>query len=291
MKNFFRLIVLLLFTPGFGCHAQNFKTELNVSYGTADGQKLLLDIYEPTGKVSGLRPAMIVVHGGAWSAGDKEEFADISKALAGLGYVTFSINYRLVTPTTNKWPAQLDDCQRAVRWVRAHASQYGIDPARIGALGGSAGGHLVACLGTMETRDNSDKDLAAYSSRVTCVVDMAGPTDFTVDLAPQVAEGAWTNEQIAILLGTTFAKNPGGVKAASPLFRVDAKSAPELIVHGRKDTVVPLDQAQRFADALKKAGVEAKLLVLDCGHGFEGTESLALFLVEMQTFLAKQLHP
>lgn len=288
LATLFLLGGAVLWSNGFG---RGVTKKLDVVYGEAGGQKLLLDVYEPATGGSKLRPAVVVVHGGAWSAGDRKEGAEIGTQLARLGYVAFSIEYRLVTETADHWPAQLDDCQRAVRWVRARAAEYRIDPRRVGALGGSAGGHLVACLGTRETRDNSDPALASYSSRPTCIVDLAGPTDLTEDLAPKVKEGAWCNEMIRILLGATPAAQPAQARSASPLFDADAHSAPALILAGKTDPIVPLDHAERFAAALQKAGIEAKLVTHDGGHGFDDAWSLVRCYLEMKGFLARHLRP
>ena len=115
-------------------------------YGTADGKPLLLDVYLPVTTGRG-RSAVVLVHGGAWRGGDKRDFAVEARRLAAAGLVAFSVNYRL--DTMPAFPAQVDDVQAAVRWVRGHADDYGVDPARIGALGASAGGHLVAMLATL----------------------------------------------------------------------------------------------------------------------------------------------
>src|SRR5262249_34444352 len=149
----------------------------DVVYGTQDGMKLLMDVYQPDG-FQGKRPGILFIHGGGWAFGDKGMYGPLARALAAKGFVAFSINYRLLPKY--HYPAQLDDAQRAVRYVRAHADAYNLDPDRLGALGDSAGGYLVAMLGTRDTRDNSDSDLSRYSSRVECVVDFYGPSDFTV---------------------------------------------------------------------------------------------------------------
>ena len=133
--------------------------------------KLKLDVYEPDG-FSGKRPGVVVVHGGGWFSGDKGDpfYVAQCKCLADKGFVAYSINYRLAP--VYHYPAQVDDVQRAVRWIRANADTYHLDPERLGGMGDSAGGHLVSLLGTRDTRDNSDSSLAAFSSRVACVVDL-----------------------------------------------------------------------------------------------------------------------
>ena len=109
-------------------------------------------------ELDGKRPGVLMVHGGGWIGGDKAQYQKFGEKLAEKGYVAFSINYRLLPYFPH--PAQIDDTQRAMRWIRAHAADYHLDPKRIGALGDSAGGHLVSLLGTTDTRDNSDPELA-----------------------------------------------------------------------------------------------------------------------------------
>lgn len=293
MRRFLQIFLILLALSGglilAGATFLGLKEHRDVVYSCVNGQELRLDIYEPINPFSQSRPAVLLIHGGAWAAGSKDEFRDTARNLARLGYVAIAVQYRLVTETTNQWPSQLDDCQRAVRWVRAHAKDYRIDPNRVGAMGGSAGGHLAACLGTMETRDNSDPELAGYSSKVACVVDLCGPTDLSDDFSLKVAEGAWANDRVRILLGHSAKERPDLARAASPLYDVNAHSAPTLISHGRNDSIVPLDQSEWFVTALQKAGVEAQLLVHDGGHGFEDGEAILKFLHETQIFLKRHL--
>jgi acetyl esterase/lipase len=238
--------------------AQETVVDRDVVYGEAGGEQLKLDVYRKANQNETL-PAIIAVHGGGWVGGDKREFADVCRGLAENGYVAFSVNYRLVKENANKWPAQLDDVQRAVRWVRANAAKYKIDPNRIGALGASAGGHLVAHLGTRDTRDNSDPALANYSSRVTCVIDLFGPTDLT--LTPEAANVSPIAEAlVAGLIGKTPAEAPEAYRDASPITFVDKKTVPMLIYHGTVDPLVPIDQSQRFYDRLKKEGIEVQFI-------------------------------
>src|SRR4051794_12416390 len=128
----------------------------DIVYGTIDGEDLELDVRLPPSRAEP-RPAVILIHGGGLVQSGPTRIAHnhAAEALAAAGYVSFNIDYRLFQDDgTNPWPAQLDDVQRAVRWVRANAALYGVDPARIGAFGVSSGGQLAAFLGTRETRDN-----------------------------------------------------------------------------------------------------------------------------------------
>jgi acetyl esterase/lipase len=268
-------------TPQSQAQTQPASVIRDVVYGEVEGHKLLLDVYGANPNLT--RPAIIFVHGGSWSSGSKSDLGFAAAALARQGYVGFSINYRLLRNGKNRFPAQLDDVQRAVRWVRAHARDYGVDPQRIGALGASAGGHLVALLGTTDTRDNSDAALAPYSSRVQCVVDLYGPTDFTPALEPENLERLATDPSPAARTVWEFLgplpESADNYRAASPVAHIDKKSAPFLIFHGGKDALVPLDQSQRLDAALRKAGIESKLVVFEAaGHGFREPALL------MQTF-------
>jgi acetyl esterase/lipase len=164
------------------------RVEENVPYAEAAGSQLHLDIYEPPEKSSDLRPAVVLIHGGGWTDFDKSTMRGMGQFLARAGFVAVSVDYRLFHGTENRWPAQLDDVQRAVRWLRASAGKYGVNPDHIGAFGHSAGAQLAAFLGMEDTRDNSDAALAKYSSRVQAVVDVSGPTDFTTEHDPGETE-------------------------------------------------------------------------------------------------------
>lgn len=249
--------------------------------------QLKLDIYEPQG-FRGRRPGVLMAHGGGWVFGDKAEYAKFGTALAEKGYVAFSINYRLLP--TFPHPAQIDDAQRAMRWIRVHAADYNLDPKRIGALGDSAGGHLVSLLGTWDTRDNSAPELAKFSSKANCVVDLYGPSDFTVPATQTTAQGL----QLITLFfgGKTQEQAMDTYREGSPVAHVDRHSAPFLIMHGDKDPLVPISQSERLNKALKDAKVESTLVVFpNEGHGFttaadqEKRDQLAL------AFLKKHLRP
>lgn len=266
------------------------KEEAEVIYGMAGNTKLTLDAYtpdDPTVK----HPAILLIHGGGWSGGDKRFYAPMGRALAAKGYVAFSINYRLLTQAANKYPAQLDDSQRAVRWVRAHANSYNIDPARIGALGDSAGGYLVAMLGTRDTRDNSDAALASFSSRIQCGIDFYGPTDFTGPLTEATANpiGAAI---VANFLGKKAGEAVDLYKESSPVTYVDKNSAPFLIIHGTTDPLVPVSQSEHLYEALHTAGIPATLLlVYKQGHGFLNPGMPTSFGAVTEEFFARILKP
>jgi dipeptidyl aminopeptidase/acylaminoacyl peptidase len=148
-----------------------------------------------------------------------------------------------------------------VRYVRANAAQYGVDPERVGAYGWSAGGQLAALLGTRDTRD-ARSPLAAYPSRVACVVDLAGDVDLAAYTSPPALD------EVVALLGGTPAQVPERYRDSSPLSWIDARTAPFLVVHGAPDDVVPVAQSRRLVSALRAAGVEVAYAELpDAGHG------------------------
>ncbi|BCM94041.1 dipeptidyl aminopeptidase 4 [Abditibacteriota bacterium] len=241
----------------------------NVVYGKADDQELALDIYgaDSTQK----KPAIIFLHGGGWQAGSRHDMDVPASYFAQQGYVCFAVSYRLVKDGKNRYPAQIDDVQRAVRWIRAHATDYGVNPDKIGALGASAGGHLVALLGTTDTLHNTIPELADYSSRVQCVVDLYGPADFTAFPDAPVIDEAQRTEGMKLVtefLGPLPESAPNYLEA-SPIKHIDKKTSPFLIFHGGKDALVPLSQSQQLDEALHKAGIESKLTVFpNAGHGY-----------------------
>jgi acetyl esterase/lipase len=283
IKNLRWLLVLALpLLPLLPGRAQN-APQLDVPYGDDPEQKL--DIYLPPNPQA-KSPAILFVHGGGWSGGNKRDFGTLAVGAANNGFVGISVGYRLAKADKNKYPAQLDDVQRAVRWIRANADKYGVDPQRIGAFGASAGGHLVTFLGTRDTRDNSDAALAKYSSRVQAVVDLFGPSD----LASQKPVSDLAKNIVINFIGKTPEQAPEVYKDASPLLFVDKTSAPTLIFHGTADALVPLDQSQVLYDALQKAGVESELVKFEGeGHGFRKPENNATLLQKTLAFFSKHL--
>jgi acetyl esterase/lipase len=247
----------------------------NVMYGP----DLRLDVYRPSEPSAQRRPGIILIHGGGWMSLDKRTMTGMGNFLAREGFVAFSVDYRLYDGTKNRWPAQLDDVQRAVRWVRANAATYGVDPEKIGAFGHSAGGQLAALLGMEETRDNSDTALARYSSKVQAVVDASGPSDFTAEWFLHNNVEFFTG-----FLGADSAQHAVW-RGASPALSATKGDAPFLVVHGTKDEVVAIAQAQELVDTLQAKGVPVSFVKIDAGHVFDTpvakrqlvTETLAFF--------------
>jgi len=239
--------------------------EAGIRFGEVEDRPLLLDIYAPPSRERP-RPAVLLIHGGGFVGGSRSD-ADIvvaARHLAEAGYVAVALDYRLVDPGQPGpvWPAPLADVQRAARWVRAHATTYGVDPERLGAYGISAGAGLAAHLGVRDARDAADDDLSAFSSRAQCVVALAGPMDGTI---PPANPG--DIDVARALFGGMITEVPNVYRDASPVSHVDRESAPFLVVHGVRDTVVPLAHARRLIAALQKAGVAVVAVELpDAGH-------------------------
>jgi acetyl esterase/lipase len=258
-------------------------TQQDVTYGTAGGHPLLLDVYQPAEPSSGLRPAVILIHGGAWTSFDKTTMRGMGTFLARSGFVAFSVDYRLMHGAENRWPVQLDDVQRAVRWIRANAAKYGVDPDHIGAFGHSAGAQLAALLGMEEAHETSDPALAKYSSKVQAVVDVSGPTDFTTH-GDSDGDGF-----LSAFFGGDYAHHPTVWQDASPVFHVSRNVSPFLILHGTHDESVPMAQAQELADKLKQAGVPVKFVTVEDVHTFQTPEARKRLVLETAAFFTQYL--
>jgi acetyl esterase len=233
--------------------------ELDVVYRTVDGKKLRADVFLPP-EPGDLRPAVLILHGGGWSGGDKRSAAWAGLGLASLGYVAVTVNYRLAPE--HPFPAAVRDVQAAVRWMRAprQRAAYGIDPARIGAAGGSAGGHLAGMLATM---GSGSRD---RGSRVDVVVSWSGPMDLRKPAA-RVDRGKDLPDAngVPVFLACERRDCPAErARRASPLHYVDASDAPILMAEAETD-LIPLSWVEPMADALADAGVDHDLIILPGG--------------------------
>lgn len=226
------------------------KTE-TVVYSHAGGEELHLDLYRPAGQTKPAA-AILLIHGGGWVGGDKKDMAGFAQALVGKGFFCAAVQYRFAPK--HRWPAQLDDVQTAVRYLRSHAAEYKIDPKKIGAVGGSAGGHLAQFLGVRDTRDPKPTEYAGLSSKVQAVWNIFGPIDFTQPFSDLVK---------GLFKSLLEAPTTDRLKDASPYFFASKKSAPTFFLQGKKDPLVPWRQAQQMADKLKSLGVEADLNLVD----------------------------
>ncbi len=243
----------------------------DLSYATNGHARQKLDLYVPDKPAAPL-PLIIWVHGGGWQNGGKDGCPPLRQGFPARGYAVASLDYRLSGDAL--FPAQIEDCKAAVRWLRAHAQAYGLNPDRFGVWGSSAGGHLVALLGT--SGDEKAFDVGAeleVSSRVQAVCDFYGPTDLA-QMDAQALPGSRLKHDDprspeACLIGGPIQENKEKAARANPITYVKARPLPPfLIVHGDADPVVPCHQSELLFEALKKAGGNVHLhLIRGAGHG------------------------
>jgi acetyl esterase/lipase len=259
----------------------------DVTYATVEGEALKLNLARPKepGAGAAARPLILVIHGGGWAAGDRKSHDAQTWEFVRRGYVSATVSYRFAPK--HPFPAQVRDVKAAVRYLRANAERYGIDPRRIGAVGFSAGGHLSMMLGTMDKADGLDDSGGneTESSKVQAVVSFFGPADFTAEFPDR------TKPILEKFLGGLPAAKPDAARAASPVTYVNAGDAPMLLFQGTKDALVPHEQATRMADALTRAGVPGRVeLLLGANHGWGGAEMTRTAEGTMR-FFAEHLRP
>lgn len=240
------------------------------SYAGNTNPKQMLDLFLPKMRADDKPlPVVVYIHGGGWSGGDRAGYDAPAAIHASSGkYVTASVGYRLSAEA--KWPAQIHDCKAAIRWIRGHAKELNIDPERIGATGASAGGHLVTLLGLTGGVKDLEGDIgefASLSSRVTCVVNVCGPSDLTTPLIQ--GEAALKDDPaVSGLIGGSLKDKLEVARAASPLTYVTSSAVPIMTVHGTQDLRVNFTNAEKLDAALKKAGATSLLIpVKNAGHG------------------------
>jgi acetyl esterase/lipase len=263
-------------------YLSDVRVHKNLAYVPNGHRRQNLDLYVP-GHGVGPLPLIVWIHGGAWREGSKEYCPPLP--WVGKDYVIASINYRLCQNA--QFPAQIEDCKAAIRWLRSHAGEYRIDPNRIVAWGDSAGGHLASLLGTAGDIPDWEQGYPVGSSRVQVVIDWYG----RADLACVSTDPAYANSPIAMLLGGSGPGVAGRAEDASPIHYVSRNDPAFLIMHGDKDRVVPVEQSLAFTSALREAGVKVKLVILKgAGHG--GEQFLAPEQVSViDTFLKENLGP
>ena len=258
--------------------------EPDIEYANPDGQHLKLDLAAPK-TAMGPFPAVVCIHGGGWGAGSRQQHDGLCLRLAQQGYVAVTVSYRFAPKY--QFPAQVHDVKEAVRWLRAHAWKYQIDPDHIGVTGDSAGGHLAQFLGVtndVKSFEGTGANLD-QSSRVACVVNFFGPNDLT----KSYEKSTEAHKVLPPLLGGDLQHARQQHILASPLYWVTPHAAPTLCIQGTKDLLVAHEQAVWMIDRLKAVGVDAELLSLEgAGHGFQG-EDAARAERAMFAFFAKHL--
>lgn len=232
----------------------DFEIQNNIVYSTVGDRELLLDAYLPE-KKEAISPAILVVHGGAWRMGNRKQLRGYAETLARAGFVCFAIDYRLAP--AHKFPAQIEDCRAAVKWIRTNAARYKADPQKLGAIGYSAGGHLVSLLGT--TGEAPNKKNGNVDTRLQVVVAGGAPTDFR--WFPD--KGKWCE----FLMGGTLDTVPEKFFAASSTAFADKDDPPTFFFNGTEDRLVPLPWSQSCYGALKAAGVKTEFHKIEgAGH-------------------------
>lgn len=281
-------------TARAGAHmAMNRNAEVEVlrdiPYRDVSGRKLVLDIFRPKDAKKPL-PGIVMIHGGSWNSGSKEQVEEIARPVAQQGYVVASINYRLAP--AHQWPAQIEDSKAAVRWLRRSAGKYGVDAAHIGAVGFSAGAQLAALLGTTTDAEYLDGDTPDVSSRVQAVIAVSGPFDFY-----RWKEKDPDSPYLSYYLGGTFRQRPEAYRAASPVLHVTKDTPPFLLIDGAQDDLVLPENDDLMADALRKHGVEAEIIrVQNAGHvlkpldGKQPDPPLPVILLKVAAFLQRNLY-
>jgi len=288
------LVIVLVGSLSGAVVAQSLEPEQDVNwpqltqgivYGEDDSLRQVIHVFEPEPRADP-RPAVVFFHGGGLIMGEPLQDRAWAQAIAEQGYVTFMAGYRLFGQYdgSNPWPTQLEDAQRAIRWIRAHADEFGIDPEQICAVGHSAGGQLAGLLGTTEGPADPDPDLAGIPSRADCVVSISGPADLMVP-NPDPNRTEVTNR----MYGGSVEEVPEVWRAASPAHNVDAETVPFLVIHGNRDGMVPIEMSRNLADALAEVGTEHVYTEVDARH----MDILNVEVVDalIAAFLGDQLQP
>lgn len=271
--------VLVCFCLGsLPLHAEDvaFEIKEKLVYSKVDERELLLDAFVPV--TPGPHAAVLVVHGGAWRSGNRKQLAAYASALASRGMACFAIDYRLAPE--HKFPAQIDDCRAAVRWIRTHAAEYRVDPDRLGAIGYSAGGHLVCLLGT--TGEQARPENGNVDTRLQAVAAGGAPTDFRT-LADN---GKWAT----YWMGGDLSTVPEKFHAASAAAFADRQDPPFFFFNGTADELVPLKWSKVCHDALKEQGVRVEWHEIDGANHLQAAMNAAV-LERACDFLYRELQP
>ena len=243
-------------------------------YGTNDpSAQVMIPFLPAEPKGSAPRPAIVLIHGGGWTGGDPSVFFPAARYFASRGIPAFSIGYRLVRPGTND-PTVADclaDCRSAIRYLRSHAREYGIDPRKIAVLGDSVGGHLAACLGTIPDPQDASGASSRANLMIPCnpIVDMGPGEGNTNSWFRLIQKGAAMEKKTNTEANSATPEQIALAKSLSPIFFINSASAPALLMHGMEDTIVPASGTQRYADALRESGVPVDLILIPSArHAF-----------------------
>ncbi len=251
-----------------GTHTGAITVVTGLVYHTVGDEALHLDLAYPTQDPAStnLTVALLYLHGGGFQSGDRSGYASAIRAMARQGVFAASADYRLADGSPGrKFPAAVLDAACAVRWIKAHAAEYRVDPARIGITGGSAGGNLALMVGLAPEIADADpaRPHAQFDSRVRAVVNYCGPTDYL-----RLLESAHTADRLVVLKYLKGGNVPtvrASARAASPLYYVDPRDPPVLTLHGTRDRIVPFASAQSLDRAMRAAGVPHTLIPLPQG--------------------------
>jgi len=245
-----------------------WEPDLEYSIAGGKGYRLALDVVRPREGTNPL-PAIVCIHGGGFRAGNREHYLPLCLRLAQHGYVAATVSYRL--SPLYQFPSPVEDVKAAIRWLRANARRFNLDPQRIGVTGESAGGTLTLFMGlTPDVAELEGTGNLDQSSRVTCVVNYYGATDFT----KSYGKSRDAADVLPLFLGGDLEHERVAHERASPLNWVSPRAAPVLTIHGTEDPYVAYEQAGWITDRLRNAGVEAELETIQGGgHGFEGANA------------------
>jgi len=246
---------------------ENVKVTRDIVYATYGDRSLRLDLYEPGQRDTTLLPSIVVIRGGGWRRGDKEKFGPMAAALAVRGLVAVSIEYRASKEAV--FPAAVEDTKAAVRWLRANADRYRLNPDAIGAIGGSAGAHLAIYLGVTDRVTSlagigGNQDMA---SSVSAVIGLAPPTNLLSFTGHE--SDVEKNSYVVEFLGTSYKENPRLWTFASPISHVTASSPPLLLIHSESDRLVPFRQSLEITKLYGNIGVPVEVVLIPVApHGF-----------------------
>lgn len=288
MKSIVFACVIGLFSAVAPHQLQAAPPTKDIVFATVDSHELKLDLYLP--EKTEHPPLVVFIHGGGWRNGSYKRCS--TNWLTDYGFAVASIGYRLSDKA--KFPAQVHDCKVAIRWLRAHADEYGYNAERVGVAGTSAGGYLALMLGVTGDHEKLEGDVGGntdQSSRVQAVVDYFGPSDFVLRSQNQPVKTEGPDSPVYLLLGEAAGKNEKLARFASPAFHVSKDDAPLLIVHGENDKTVFLDQSERMVDEYRKAALDVTMFTVpDAGHG--GKAHFAPeYREKVAAFLKKHLQP